>query len=240
MTNATPWIIVDFDNTLMGTENLAMPSLIARFNTLYGDKIPEALSHDVFFKNFQGFARENLCAALGKHYNIHVDYPLLFAERETSVTAYFRKVGVPMAPNLIEAMSELRDKHQVRFAVATNNLVARCLSAMRFASNGKGEELAAFFGTHLYEAYNPQAKPDPEVYLRAVTFSNTDPQHTYAVEDSVTGVRASLAAGLKTFGFVGYADHPDIRTRELLNLGVVACFTDWAEFPALWRLHANR
>lgn len=232
------WIFCDFDNTLMGTEAMAMPSLIARFNEIYADKIPAPLSMDEFFKNFQGMARENLCLALGKHYGIHVDYEILFAGREESVTAYFREQGVPMAPNIIDAFKILA-AHSARFGIVTNNMIQRCLSAMRFADNGQGEELAAFFGTHYFEAGNLQ-KPDPDVYLRAVNFSGADPHRSCAVEDSMTGAKAALAAGLKTFGYLGYAEHPERREKELLNLGVIACFKDWAEFPALWLAHADR
>lgn len=42
------------------------------------------------------------------------------------------------------------------------------------------------------------AKPHPEVYLRAMAALGTDREHCVAVEDSATGVRASLAAGLST------------------------------------------
>lgn len=232
------WIFCDFDNTLMGTEAMAIPSLIARFNELYADKLPAPLTQEEFFKNFQGMTRETLCAAMSKHYNIHVDYPILFAGREESVTSYFRAQGVPMAPNLIESFTELTT-HGARFGIATNNMIQRCLAAMRFAENGRGEELASFIGTHYFEAGDLQ-KPNPDVYLRAVKFSNADPSTSYAVEDSPTGARAALSAGLKTFGFVGYAEHPEERSKELLNLGCVATFTDWAEFPALWLAHAGR
>lgn len=236
--SSSPWLIVDFDNTLMGTEALAMPSLIARFNHLYVEQIGHAVTMDEFFEHFQGMAREALCAAMSRHYKIDVSYPLLFAKREESVTAYFREVGVPMAPHLIKAFTELKDRG-VKFAFASNNMIQRCLSAMRFASNGRGEELAAFFGTHYFEAGNVQ-KPDPDVYLRAINFCGTTAENAAAVEDSPTGAKAAIAAGLKTFGFVGYAEHPEKRTQELLALGCVACFKDWAEFPALWLRHAGR
>jgi len=42
------------------------------------------------------------------------------------------------------------------------------------------------------------AKPHPEVYLKAMAALGTDPGHCVAVEDSPTGVRSALAAGLTT------------------------------------------
>lgn len=232
------WIFTDFDNTLMGTEAMAMPPLLRRFNELYGDKVSEPLTYELFSKHFQGMARETFCKAVGDYYGIYVDYQILFAKREEIVTSYFREQGVPMADNLIECFTALSSRN-VRFAVVTNNMVQRCLGAMRFAANGQGEKLARFFGTHYFEAGNLQ-KPDPDVYLRAIDFSNADKNFSCAIEDSSTGARAALGAGLKTFGFIGYAEHPEAREKELLNLGVTACFKDWADFPALWLRHANR
>lgn len=235
---ATPWLFVDFDNTLMGTDAIAIPPLIARINHLYHDKLPRPMTMEDFSANFQGIGGKSLCIALGAYYGFAIDYETLFAGREESVTNYFRQVGVMMAPHLIEAFTDLRDAHGMRFALVSNNMVQRCLSAMRFASDGRGEDLARFFGTHFFEAGAVQ-KPDPSVYLRAMNFSNADPAQSYAVEDSATGVKAAVAAGMTTFGFLGFADHPDTREQELLSHGAVACFRDWADFPPLWRSHAN-
>lgn len=232
------WGFFDFDNTLMGTEALSIPSLIARFNELYADKIGHDVTVEEFFAHFQGMARESLCQKMSEHYKIHVDYPILFANRDWNMAQYFQRHRVPMAPNLIETLGILK-QNGMRFAVVSNNTITRYLSSMRFASNGRGEELAAFFGTHFYEAQE-NYKPDPTVYVRAIAQTGADIKQSFAVEDSLTGAGSSLAAGLKTFGFVGYAEHPETREKELLNLGCVACFKDWADLPSLLHSHADR
>lgn len=43
-------------------------------------------------------------------------------------------------------------------------------------------------------------KPAPDLYLAACAALDVSPQHALAVEDSVTGVRAALAAGLPVLG----------------------------------------
>jgi len=55
------WLFLDFDNTLMATEQYAVPSLIARFNDIYAKEIGRELTLEEFKQNFHGQARENLC-----------------------------------------------------------------------------------------------------------------------------------------------------------------------------------
>jgi len=231
MTQKPIWLFLDFDNTLMGTEELVLPSLIKRFNDLYAAQAGRELTLEEFYEHFQGQTRETLCANMSAHFNIHVDYALLFANRDSFVMSYLQETGVGMAPNLIETFTQLQEQG-VRFAFTSNAAIQRGLAGMRYATNGKGEELARFFGTNFFESGAIQ-KPDPDIYLRAIAQTEADPKRAFAVEDSPTGARSALAAGLKTFGFLGYAEHPELRERELLNLGVTACFADWKDFPAL-------
>jgi HAD superfamily hydrolase (TIGR01509 family) len=233
----TQWLFLDFDNTLMGTEALAMPSLIKRFNDLYAVQIGRELTLHEFNEHFQGQAREKLCENLSAYFKIHVDYPILFANRDVSVMNYMQEVGAPMAPNLIEALTELQHKN-FKFAFASNNMIQRCMAAMRYATNGQGETLARFFGSNYFEAGQIQ-KPDPDIYLRAISQTGADVSKSFAIEDSPTGARSALAAGLRTFGYLGYSENPEARGKELLNLGVTACFSDYAGLPALIAAHST-
>lgn len=225
------WLFCDFDNTLMGTEQYYVPTLVARFNDLYAAQIGRTMSVEEFFENFQGRSREDLCAGLSQYFNIHVDYPLLFADREWKMMQYMQQKKVPIAPNLLNTLAALQQQNII-CSIVTNSTAIRCLAAMRFAQDGRGEELARFFGTRVFESGDLQ-KPKPDVYLRAMQQVDADPAKSFAVEDSPTGARSALAAGLQTFGFTGYAEHPGKRRDELLGLGVVDCFGDWSDFPAL-------
>ncbi|WP_420384775.1 HAD family hydrolase [Roseivirga sp.] len=49
----------------------------------------------------------------------------------------------------------------------------------------------------------PKGKPDPAVYLLALDRLGLNQDEVLVVEDSVAGVSASVAAGLKTVGFLG-------------------------------------
>jgi beta-phosphoglucomutase-like phosphatase (HAD superfamily) len=42
-----------------------------------------------------------------------------------------------------------------------------------------------------------RGKPHPEIYLRAAKLAGAEPEHCLALEDSETGARAALNAGMK-------------------------------------------
>jgi HAD superfamily hydrolase (TIGR01509 family) len=225
------WLLLDFDNCQMATEHLAVPSLIARFNELYGDQIDHPLTFEEFKKHFHGQAREVLCANLSEHFGINVDYPTLYEAREWHIMQMLQKTGVEMAPNLLDTLDVFKAKGY-GFAFVSNNPIQRGLAAMRYATNGQGEGLARFFGTAFFEAGDVQ-KPKPDVYVRTMSQLGTVPSHCLVVEDSVTGVTAAVAAGIKTYGFLGFADNPEEMAPKLMDKGAVVCFKDWKELPEL-------
>lgn len=233
MTGLKRHLFIDFDNTMMGTEKFGVPSLIARFNELYGGRIDHALTYEEFVAHFHGMARENLCGNLSRHFNIPVDYKLLYAEREWRMMQYLKQIpgGVPMAPNLLPALRLLRQRGFI-LAFVSNNSIQRALAALRFADNGMGGELLQILGTNFFEAGDTQ-KPKPDVYLNAMEFLDAHAAHSFAVEDSITGVTAAVHAGIKTFGYTGLADHPEKDTEKLLAAGAVSVLQDWAQLPEL-------
>lgn len=227
------FLFLDFDNTMMATEQYAVPSLIARFNDLYGDRIETPLTLDVFKRHFHGQARENLCANLAAYFGIDVDYQTLYRDREWHVMQHLQQVreksgGVPMAPHLIETLSNLAADGTV-LSFVSNNPVQRGLAAMRYADNGRGDALANLFGTRFFEAGDVQ-KPKPDVYLRAMQQVGATPEQSIAVEDSVTGVTAAVAAGMTVYGFVGFADDRAAAAKKLIEAGAKDVFDDWQNF----------
>jgi HAD superfamily hydrolase (TIGR01509 family) len=225
------WLLLDFDNCQMATEHLAVPSLIKRFNELYAEKIGCELTYEEFKQHFHGQARETLCTNLSKHFGILIEYPVLYKNREWHVLQMLKETKVEMAPHLIQTL-EILQKAGYKFAFVSNNPIQRGLTAMRNATNGKGEQLAHFFGTAFFEAGDVQ-KPNPDIYKRTMEQLDTSPSNCYAVEDSVSGVRSAVGAGITTFGYLAFADHPEEMEKNLKEKGAIACFQDWKEFPQL-------
>ena len=60
------------------------------------------------------------------------------------------------------------------------------------------------FGDHVYSADGwDRGKPFPDIYLAAAKGLGVDPARCLAIEDSPTGARAALAAGMTVVGFCG-------------------------------------
>jgi beta-phosphoglucomutase-like phosphatase (HAD superfamily) len=49
-------------------------------------------------------------------------------------------------------------------------------------------------------------KPSPDVFLHAANALGIEPARCAVVEDSLTGVRAGVAAGMMVFGYAAHAD----------------------------------
>lgn len=235
MSKPKAWLFLDFDNTMMATEHLALPSLIARFNELYESQIGRPMTEAEFHEHFHGQARQSLCASLSKHFGIKVDGELLYHQREWRMMQMLQQKGVEMAPSLLETLTHLKEGG-IKLAFVSNNSIQRALAAMRYSINGRGEELARLFGTAYFEAGDVQ-KPAPDIYLRALKQLQANPEESYAVEDSVTGVKAAVAAGITTFAYTGLAGTingcTDELEKKLMEAGARTCFANWVDFPAL-------
>lgn len=70
----------------------------------------------------------------------------------------------------------------------------------------------------------PNPKPAPDLFLMAATQTGIAPSKTLVLEDSTTGVRAGVAAGMDVWGFCGTHHEPDIQKKRLTDLGAKAAY----------------
>jgi HAD superfamily hydrolase (TIGR01509 family) len=85
---------------------------------------------------------------------------------------------------------------------------------------------AVFAGRVVSHEDVPRGKPAPDIWLRCAALVGVSPEACIVVEDSVTGVRAARAAGMRV---LGYAPH-DVAA---LAAAGAAPFTEMAALPAL-------
>lgn len=74
----------------------------------------------------------------------------------------------------------------------------------------------------------PEPKPAPDLFLHAAAAFDVPPGDVAVVEDSPTGVRAGVAAGMRVFGY-----GRDSGVDRLREAGAQVTFEDMATLPAL-------
>ena len=85
------------------------------------------------------------------------------------------------------------------------------------------------FGNRIYSVVDVEKpKPAPDIFLYAARQMTVDPADCVVIEDTPTGVRAGVAAGMYVLGFC--ANTPDYRLKEA---GADAVFADMRLLPAL-------
>ena len=113
----------------------------------------------------------------------------------------------------------------------------------RVASNSSHEEMVVKFArigitervhgrAHSYQDV-PRGKPAPDVYLAAAAAEGVSAAQCLVIEDSTTGIRAGIAAGMDVLAYVPHADPAPFRA-----LGAMP-FTSMFDLPGLIA-HAQR
>lgn len=93
--------------------------------------------------------------------------------------------------------------------------------------------LAEYFKGLVFSGHEmPRTKPWPDVYLAAAAALKADPTRCAVVEDTVTGVRAGVAAGATVFGYVP-ATSGHVNEDALLSAGAFMTFADMAQLAEL-------
>lgn len=94
--------------------------------------------------------------------------------------------------------------------------------------------LLPLFEPHLCSAEMvARGKPWPDLFLHAADSMGVPAARCVVIEDSVAGVRAGRAAGMRVLGFTGGAHCPPGHAEVLREAGAHRVFADMADLPAL-------
>lgn len=113
-------------------------------------------------------------------------------------------------------------------AVVSNSGLARTRASVHRAG------LSERFGGHIFSAEQvARPKPYPDVYLFAARTLGVEPARCLVVEDSVPGLTAARAAGMKTLAFVGAGHIPPGYAQVLRERGITRIVERMEQLPAL-------
>src|ERR1043166_9490897 len=124
-----------------------------------------------------------------KTFGITASTEELMRRRGEIATEFFaNKIG--LFPHVKEVLEELRDM-KLRLAVATSSVSA---SARPFLDR---HQLTSFFEVIITGDEIERGKPHPDIYLRAAEKLGVAPNECLVIEDSLSGVAAGKAAGMR-------------------------------------------
>ena len=210
-------VIFDCDGVLVDSERLSIRVDMVYLERL-GWPMPEAEIVERFVGRSDADMRAAIQAQLGGPIPADIDEEFETLYRETLERELEAVEGVV---DVLEAL----EREGVPVCVAssgTNAKIARSL-----ARTG----LARFFGDRIFSATDVEhGKPAPDLFLHAATTIGVDPSRCAVIEDSVYGIQAALAAGMRAFGYAGGVT-PGERLRT--PGADVALFDDMAELVAL-------
>ena len=197
-------IIFDFDGVLVDSEILVAKAF-AKYMRKYGIEIDEKE-----FANFAGKKTVQVIEILSQKYSIK-DQEKFFTD--------------------IMEISSYIYKNELTTVDGAYNFVCNTKLSLFIGSNSTQDRIIA--GLHKVELnkyFKPdkiysfdlvgKAKPDPDIYLKAIVDNNLNKNETIIIEDSLVGVKAGVNAGVKVIGLTaGGHWHEGRDEKELLDAG---------------------
>lgn len=153
--------------------------------------------------------------------------------------------NVPFQASLLdqaEALVDDRLRREVREIEGARRAVTGLVTPRCICSNSRSERVEFMLERtgllHLFdgrifsslETPSRNPKPAPDVFIYAAKRLGAEPGNTFVIEDSVHGVSAAKAAGMRVIGFTGashsYPGHAD----ALTDAGAETVIRRWADF----------
>ncbi len=159
-----------------------------------------------------------------------------------------KSAGIPLSASLIDRSERLVDlalANELDMIEGADRAVKRIKLPKCICSNSSSERLKIsltrtnlmrFFEPHIFAAYEvgtKLGKPDPNVFLYGAAQFNADPARTIVIEDSLPGVRAARAAGMRVIGFTGGSHTYTGHGERLTEAGAETVINRHAQLPQM-------
>ncbi len=207
-------VIFDCDGVVMDSEGISF-DLLAEQLAQYG----HPMGHDQMRALFLGGTMRSFwAAARGMGVALPEDWVQAQYDRMYARLA----AGTPLMPGILGVLDTL-DAAGIPYAMGSNGPPRKMEITL-----GQYPGLAERFRGHIYSAQALGApKPAPDVYLHAAAALGVPAAGCVVVEDSLSGLLAGIAAGMRCYGF-----SPDSDGAALAAAGAVV-FHRMADLPGL-------
>ena len=209
-------VLIDMDGTLTDSEplwHLAEHELIENHGKVVDPEIQ---------KTFTGVDTPTMIHKLREAYSIKESHEVLYATLSSHIKALLETVDErPGATEFLEYLEARR----IPTALVSNSsieIIETSLSSQPWKDTFKGW----FSAEHV-----KNAKPAPDLYLLAAKTLKAEPSRCLVLEDSLTGIRAGLAAGMTCIA-IPSDEEPDFEAFKALTPHVFSTLfevKDWLE-----------
>ena len=126
----------------------------------------------------------------------------------------------------VEGIEAALDKIDLPICVASSGPREKIELALRITN------LLPRFAGRIFSSYEIGSwKPEPDLFLFAAKNMGVQPQFCTVVEDSILGVRAGVAAGMRVLGYIGQSE------ATLLETSGANLFQSMSQLPSLVSCH---
>jgi HAD superfamily hydrolase (TIGR01509 family) len=205
-------IIFDFDGVLVDSEILVAKAF-AKYMQNFGIEIDEKE-----FVNFAGKKTVQVIDILSQKYSIK-DQEKFFTDI-MEIASYIYKNEL----TAVKGACNFLHNTNLSLYIGSNSTKDRIISGLHKV------ELNKYFKPEKIYSFDlvGKAKPDPDIYLKAIEDNNLNKNETLIIEDSVVGVKAGVSAGVKVMGLTaGGHWHESRDEQELLDAGAFTVTNDY-------------
>lgn len=198
-------VIFDCDGVLVDSEPLSMRADVLLLKQ-YGIDMSEAEAHT----RFVGTTFQAMLDMMTKQFGT-VFPPGLDLVKNTMVEALYRS-ELKIVPGIVDMLDGLKARGMT-ISIGSNSPKKRVELAVELVG------IADRFDRIVSYEDVANGKPAPDIYLQAAKLAGTGIDECIVAEDSVTGVTAAVAAGIRTIGFTGTHAHPEQHAQDLKRVG---------------------
>lgn len=223
MTTHISHLICDCDGVLLDSESIALSVLHRQLTPYLSPSMLQAGAalHSAIAERL-GMMTDQLLDEIDREFKL----ALAAADRSAINAVVSRACSeeVNPVPGVRQALAAI----PLPKAVASNSSLDRIRAGLRRCN------MLEQFDGHIHSGHeigNP--KPAPDVYLAAAAGFGVSPQQCIAIDDSVTGVRSAVAAGIRVIGFTGVAHDRKGAGARLLAAGAERIFDDMQQLAEL-------
>ena len=207
-------LIFDCDGVLVDSESLSC-RIDAEFLTQIG--IP--YTAEEIARQFLGVSLKTMIARIEAERGCRL--PDDFSERLNSIL--FARFETDLKP--IEGVRDAILSLPYPRCVASSSVPERIALSLRITG------LSDLFDDIFSSTQVPRGKPAPDLFLHAASNMKARPEDCLVIEDSVAGVQAALAAGMRVIGFTGGGHCGPDHAEKLRQAGAPLVIDRMADLP---------